>query len=69
MAALVERCRAEEVPLIGVTDGQLSPLARLADVSFEIVESEAHGFRPLIAAMCLALTLSVSLGHYLADEE
>ncbi len=69
VAALVERCRAEEVPLIGVTDGQLSPLARLADVSFEIVESEAHGFRPLIAAMCLALTLSVSLGHYLADEE
>ena len=67
VAALAERCRAEGVPLIGITDGQLSPLARLADVSFEIVESEAHGFRPLISAMCLALTLSVSLGHHLAD--
>ncbi len=68
VAVLVERCQAEGVPLIGITDGQLSPLARLADVSFEIVENEAHGFRPLIAAMCLALTLSVSLGHHLADE-
>ena len=67
VAALADRCQAEGVPLIGITDGQLSPLARLADVSFEIVESEAHGFRPLIAAMCLALTLSVSLGHHLAD--
>lgn len=68
VATLAERCQAEGVPLIGITDGQLSPLARLADVSFEIVESEAHGFRPLTAAMCLVLTLSVSLGHHLAGE-
>lgn len=68
VAALAERCQTEAVPLIGITDGQLSPLARLADFSFEIVESEAHGFRPLIAAMGLALTLSVSLGHHFADE-
>ncbi len=66
--SLADRCRPAGIPLIGITDGQLSPLARLADVSFEIVESKAHGFRPLIAAMCLALTLSVSLGHHLADQ-
>jgi len=66
--ALVERCRADGVPLIGMTDGPLSPLARLADVSFVVVESEAHGFRPLSAAMCLALTLSVSFGHHLAAD-
>lgn len=68
VAALVERCKADGVSLIGITDGPLSPLARLATVSFEIVESEAHGFRPLSAATCLALTLAVSLGHYLAAE-
>ncbi len=68
VAALTERCKAGGVPLIGITDGQLSPIARLADVSVEIVEREAHGFRPLIAAMCLALTLTVSLGHHLADK-
>ncbi|MEM8950556.1 MAG: MurR/RpiR family transcriptional regulator [Pseudomonadota bacterium] len=68
VAALAERCRDNKVPLIGITDGQLSPLARLADVSFEIMESEAHGFRPLIATMCLVLTLSISLGHHLADD-
>ncbi|MGI9418621.1 MAG: MurR/RpiR family transcriptional regulator [Geminicoccaceae bacterium] len=69
VAALVERCRADGVPLIGITDGPLSPLARLADVGFEIVEAEAHGFRPLSAATCLSLTLAVSLGHHLAAED
>lgn len=68
VAALAGRCRKNGIPLIGITDGPLSPLARSANVSFEIVESEAHGFRPLSAAMCLALTLSVSLGHHLAAD-
>lgn len=69
VAALADRCRTDGIPLIGITDGPLSPLARAANVSFEIIESEAHGFRPLSAAMCLALTLSVSLGHHLAADD
>jgi DNA-binding MurR/RpiR family transcriptional regulator len=68
VVALAERCQAKSVPMIGITDGALSPLARLAEVSFVVVEGEAHGFRPLSAAMCLALTLSVSLGHHLAAD-
>ena len=68
VAVLIERCQEGGIPMIGITDGPLSPLARLADVSFEIIENEAHGFRPLSAAMCLALTLSVSLGHHLAAD-
>lgn len=68
VVALVERCKADGIPLIGITDGPLSPLARLADVSFVIVESEAHGFRPLSAAMCFALALSISFGHHLAAD-
>ena len=66
VAAIAERCQGDGTPLIGITDGPLSPLARAADVSFEVIESEAHGFRPLSAAMCLALALSVSLGHHLS---
>jgi DNA-binding MurR/RpiR family transcriptional regulator len=68
VAAIAERCHGDGTPLIGITDGPLSPLARCSDVTFEVVESEAHGFRPLSAAMCLALTLSVALGHHLSAE-
>jgi DNA-binding MurR/RpiR family transcriptional regulator len=69
VAAIAERCQGDGTPLIGITDGPLSPLARSANVSFEVVESEAHGFRPLSSAMCLALALSVSLGHHLAADD
>ncbi|MEL6961864.1 MAG: MurR/RpiR family transcriptional regulator [Pseudomonadota bacterium] len=68
VAGIAERCLDDGTPLIGITDGPLSPIARSADVSFEVIESEAHGFRPLSAAMCLALALSVSLGHHLAAD-
>jgi DNA-binding MurR/RpiR family transcriptional regulator len=63
---LVERGHEAGVPIIGITDGPLSPLARLAEVSLEVVESEVQDFRPLSAAMCLALTITVALGHHLA---
>lgn len=66
IVALVERCHGDGIPMIGITDSPLSPLARFADVSFEVVESEAHGFRPLSAAMCLSLALAISLGHHIA---
>ena len=68
VVSMVERCHDKGVPLIALTDGPLSPIARLADVSFEIVESEAHGFRPPSAAMCLALTLAISLGHHVVAQ-
>ena len=66
---VVEHCRHLEIPLIGITDGPLSPLVRHGSVSFEVVESEAHGFRTLSAIMCLSLTLAVSLGHRVAKGE
>ncbi len=66
VVALAERCHDEGVPVIAITDGPLSPLARLTEVSLEVVESEVQGFRPLSAAMCLSLVLAVSLGHHLA---
>ena len=65
---LVQRCHEQAIPVIGLTDGPLSPLARLAAVSLEVVESEVQGFRPLSASMSLALALAVSLGHHLATD-
>jgi len=62
---LVERYHGEGIPIIGITDGPLSPLARLAKVSLEIVESGVQDFRPLSTSMCLSLALVVALGHRL----
>lgn len=63
---LLEDRHEKGMSIIGITDGPLSPLARLSDVSLETVESEVLNFRPLTAAMCLSLTLAVSLGHHRA---
>ncbi|MEX1206474.1 MAG: MurR/RpiR family transcriptional regulator [Dongiaceae bacterium] len=50
------------VPIVGVTDGPLSPLMPLAAVCFEVEEAEVLSFRSLSATMCLALALTVGLG-------
>ncbi len=57
------------VPIISITDSALSPLALESAVSFETHEHEDSGFRTLVAPMCLAQTLVVSLGHHLAAIE
>jgi DNA-binding MurR/RpiR family transcriptional regulator len=46
-----------------ITDSALSPLAGLADVRFEIVESDFGSFRSLSATFCLAMTLAVAVGE------
>lgn len=63
--ALVEVCRERGAPVVAITDGPLSPLARLATVSLEVVEAEVQAFRSLSASMCLALALAVALGQKL----
>lgn len=68
VVGLVEGCHARAVPVIAITDSLLSPLARFARVSFEVVEAEVQAFRSLSASMCLALALVVSLGHRLEAE-
>jgi len=53
------------VPIVSITDSALSPLALESTVSFEVHEHEDSGFRTLVAPMCLAQSLVVSLGHHL----
>ncbi len=57
------------VPIISITDSALSPLALESAVSFETHEDEDSGFRTLVAPLCLAQSLVVSLGHHLAAIE
>ena len=55
------------VPVIVITDSPLSPLAQQATISLEVREDSETIFRSLIAPMCLAQTLVVTLGHHMAE--
>ena len=60
---LARRARRADTPIVVVTDSALSPLAGLADVRFEIVESDFGSFRSLAATFCLAMTLAVAVAE------
>jgi DNA-binding MurR/RpiR family transcriptional regulator len=51
--------RTNSMPIVVITDSPLSPLAGLADVRFEVNESNFGSFRSLAATFCLATTLAV----------
>jgi len=57
---LARRARRNGTPTVVITDSALSPLASLAEVRFEIVESDFGKFRSLAATYCLAMTLAVA---------
>jgi DNA-binding MurR/RpiR family transcriptional regulator len=57
---LARRARKASTPTVVVTDSALSPLAGVADVRFEIVESDFGSFRSLAATFCLAMTVAVA---------
>jgi DNA-binding MurR/RpiR family transcriptional regulator len=61
--ALVSRAAARGVPVVAVTDGPFSPLAKDADVWFEVVEADVEGFRSLSASFALAMTLTVAIAE------
>lgn len=54
------------VPLILITDNAIGPYAKFASVSFELGEARYRPFRSLVAPICLAQSIVVSLGHRLA---
>lgn len=61
--ALAEAARARKTPMVVITDSALGPIAALADVRFEIVESDFGAFRSLAATFCLAMTLAVAVAE------
>jgi DNA-binding MurR/RpiR family transcriptional regulator len=64
---LARRAGRAGVPIVAITDSALSPLAGLADVRFEIAESDFGSFRSLSATFCLAMTLAVAVGEKRVD--
>jgi DNA-binding MurR/RpiR family transcriptional regulator len=64
---LAKRGRRAGVPIVVITDSAMSPLAGLADVRFEVVESDFGSFRSLSATFCLAMTLAVAVGEKRAN--
>jgi DNA-binding MurR/RpiR family transcriptional regulator len=57
---LARRARRAGTPIVVITDSALSPLAGLAEIRFEIVESDFGSFRSNAATFCLAMTLAVA---------
>lgn len=63
VSTIVDDLHDRRVPIIAITDSPLSPLAGPSDVAFEIQESTDQAFRTLVAPICLAQSLVVSLGQ------
>lgn len=59
--------KEDGVPVIAITDSPLSPLALSGDVVFDVPSQEERAFRSLVAPMCLAQTLIVTLGQEMAE--
>ncbi len=62
-AAVAERAKTNGAPLIAISDSRLSPIARDAEVCFEIKDAEVRQFRSLTASMCIAQTLVISYAY------
>ncbi len=61
-------CSQRGVPVLAITDGPLSPLKAPARVCFELADDSSRPFRSLVAPLCLAQALVMSVGHHLADK-
>ena len=59
-AEVVAAARARKTKIIALSDSRLSPIAREADLCFEIKDAEFRQFRSLTASLCLAQTLVIS---------
>jgi DNA-binding MurR/RpiR family transcriptional regulator len=62
-ASVAETAAANGSALIAISDSRLSPVARAAEVCFEIKDAEVRQFRSLTASMCLAQTLVISYAY------
>ena len=58
---LIDEAYKKNVPIIAITDNQMTPQGSKMEVCFEVQEGEVMGFRSLSSSMYLAQTLAVSL--------
>lgn len=55
------------IPVVAITDSELSPLKQSASVCFELGLASDQAFRSLVGPLCLAQALVVTAGHRLAE--
>lgn len=67
-AEVVSSARAAGARVIAISDSQLSPVSRDADVSFDIRDAEVRQFRSLTASLCLAQTLVISYAQQIETD-
>lgn len=60
---------AAGTPIVGITDSQLSPLAKDSTVLFAIPEEEYSFSRSLAAPMCLSQSIAIALASLLQPDE
>ena len=65
---MAAKARGLGVHVIAITDGPLSPLKPSAHVFLELADDSSKPFRSLVAPLCLAQALVVSVGHQLAEK-
>jgi DNA-binding MurR/RpiR family transcriptional regulator len=65
---IAEAAGSNDVPILAITDSQLSPLAKRATCWFEVPEGEFNFSRSLAAPMCLAQALIICMAHALTAE-
>lgn len=59
-AQIAAAAKERKARIVAITDSRLSPIAGVADLSFEIKDAEVRQFRSLTASLCLAQTLVIS---------
>lgn len=59
---VAEAAHQRGIPLVVITDSNLSPLVKLANVALLVHEAEVKSFRGLTASLCLTQTLAIALG-------
>ena len=60
---IVQNAASKGVPVVLITDSQLSPLSPLASSMLIVKEADVHGIRSLSASLCIAQALSISLAN------
>jgi DNA-binding MurR/RpiR family transcriptional regulator len=62
-----DRARKQGAKIIAITDHPVSPLARAAHVTLEIGDEPSVQFRSLVAPLCAAQALVMSVGYALSE--
>ena len=65
---IADSCRKRGAAVIAITDSKLSPLMRVATLSFAIGDDGGAAFRSLVEPIVLAQSLVVAVGHRLLAE-